>query len=270
MQTSVLLKPVSYKEGEPLVTYVTNTATFAIPQRAVVRIQDSFFARQLARNFADVDATTCPGNTTVKLEDPIFQDPTTFSLVLDFLSRTLDSRCDTLRQANNMESLTAEQWENLMELERFIFHKIDRNPIWTGLTGKDFRVNGAVSQKNNTRSIFHIQITPAGLRVDESSCNFWLNVNLTSITNPPIRPVSLLKGKMFGMDMEFPFPVDFKTSYFIPHDKIECMIDNVVTVCEGMLGSDGSIRIEPIDAMAFMWFYFELTPRFIHWQPDRE
>ena len=205
----------------------------------------------------DVESTT--GGVKVQLQDPIFQEPYTFSLVLDYLNRSLDGAA-TLRQKNM--SLTRAQWENLIEIEKFVFLQCDRNPFWTGLTGQDFRVDGNVCQNSIFRPAFSLAVRPNLITVAGPS-GFELEINTASITNPPTRPKSLLAGVQFGMQMEFPFPVDFKSSYFIPHTDIRCKIEGVHRTCEGVLHSNGYVRIEPVDAMAFMWFHFEINPRLV-------
>jgi hypothetical protein len=259
----ILLKPSSYIEGEPMVEYaiMDGAVSFALPQRAVNRIKDTFLSIQLHLAFKDVESTT--EGVKVRLQVPIFQYPYTFSLVLDHLNRSLDGAA-TLRQKNM--SLTRAQWVNLIEIEKFIFIQCDRNPFWTGLTGQDFRVDGNVCQNSGFRQAFSLVVRPDLITVVGPG-GFELKINTTSTTNPKTRPKSLLAGVQFGMQMEFPFPVDFKSSYFIQHTDIQCKIEGMYTTCEGVLHSNGYIRIEPVDAMNFMWFNFEITPRNVH--PNR-
>jgi hypothetical protein len=254
---SVLLRPASYEEGEPLVTYAIGAVIYSVPQRAVAGGRGGFLSRQIENDTRDVDKSD-PGNLKVKLTDPVFRNPYLFSLILDHLNRTLDAPADTLRQTSL--SLNAEQWAHLVELERFVFQRVDRNPFWTGLTGQDFRVSGNVTNTFIFRPPFSMEIVGGILRVHGPG-GFSLLVNLISLTNPPSRPVSLLRGYQFGSYMEYPFPVNFKSSFFIPHEAIRCTIEEVPTVCEGVLQSNGHLRIEPINAAAFTWFSFEIAPR---------
>ncbi len=253
----ILLKPSSYTEGEPMVEYaiMDGAVSFALPQRAVNGIKDNFLSVQLDRW-----SSTTTGTVKVKLQDPIFQDPYPFSLVLDYLNRRLDGAA-TLRQKNM--SLTRAQWENLIEIEKFVFLQCDRNPFWTGLTGQDFRVNGNVCQNSVFRPAFSLVVHPNLITVAGPN-GFQLKINTTFTTHPRTRPKSLLAGVQYGMHMEFPFPVDFKSSYFIQHTDIQCKIEGRYTPCEGVLHSNGYIRIEPVDAKNFMWFHFAITPRKVH------
>lgn len=255
---SVLLRPASYnKEGEPLVTYAIGAVMYSVPQRAVMGGRGGFLSRQIDHATKDVD-TSDPGNVRVKLAPPVFRDPYLFSLILDHLNRTLDAPADTLRQTSL--SLNAEQWAHLVELERFVFQRVDRNPFWTGLTGQDFRVSGDVTRTFIFRPRFSMEIDGGILRVHGPS-GFSLLVKLISLTNPPTRPVSLLCGHRFGSYMEYPFPINFKSSFFVPHEAIRCTIEEVPTICEGVLQSNGGLRIEPINAEAFTWFNFEIASR---------
>jgi hypothetical protein len=251
---SVLLRPASYEEGEPLVTYVNGEVRYSIPQRAVVG--NSFLSKQLEQCTKEVDRTD-PDNIKIRLEDPVFQDPYLFSLILDFLNRTLDSCAATLRQTDML--LSKQQWAHLVELERFVFQRVDRNPFWTGITGQDFRVSGNVTSVSSPRQTFSINIDGGILRVG-GPYGFSLLVNLISLTDPPTRPVSLLRS----IDMEYPFNIDSKSSFFIPHKAIRCTIEGVPTICEGVLQSSGFLRIEPINAGAFMWFHLEIASRRLH------
>ena len=255
----ILLKPSSYVEGEPMVEYaiMDGAVSFAIPQRAVNRVKDSFLSIQLNHDTMDVESIS--GGIKVQLQDPIFRDPYTFSLVLDYLNRSLDGAA-TLRQKNM--SLTRAQWENLIEIEKFVFRQCDRNPFWTGLTSQDFRVDGNVCQNSIFRPAFSLAVRPDLITIAGPN-GFEVKINTTSTTNPRTRPKSLLAGVQFGMQMEFPFPVDFKSSYFIQHTDIQCKIEGRYTICEGVLHSNGYIRIEPVDAKNFMWFHFEITPRMV-------
>ena len=264
--SNLLMTPSSYVEGEPMVRYITETMSFTIPQRAVNRVADNFLAKQLVQNMANV-STDGAGEITVSLHDPVFQDAFTFTLILDYLNRGLDAPA-TLRQAHTAP-LTEQQWGNLVALEHFIFYAVDRNPYWTGLTGQDFRICGNVSRHFFYRQSFQMHVQPNEIVVSGPG-RFDLKVDLTSLTNPPTRPTSLLAGHRFGMDMEFPFPVDFKDSFFIPNTAITCTIEGTRTVCEGVLHSDSSIRIEPVDAEFFMWFHFSITPRFPRFSPERD
>ena len=256
--SSVLMKPASYIEGEPLVTYtiLDGAVSFIIPLRAVNG--DNFLTTQLRQTTMDVEQTAEGFN--VKLDAPLFRDPCAFPLVLDFLNRRLD-RPATLRQTGTQ--LTTAQWVSLVEIEKFIFYKTDRNPIWSGLTSQDFRVNGTVTQTFIFRPVFNLALRPDLISVAGPG-GFMLKLNMTSITNPLTRPKSLLEGDHFGSYMEYPFEIDNKTSFFIPHSNIQCMIEGVYTACEGVLHSNCYIRIEPIDAEAFHWFMFEITPRMLH------
>jgi hypothetical protein len=256
--SSVLLMPPSYTEGEPTVTYVTATASLVVLQRAVAD-GDNFLAMQLAHGTADV---TGGGGENMRVDltgCPVFRDTVAFSTVLDFLNRLLDGPA-TLRTADM--SLTEAQWASLVDLERFVFYGPDRNPYWTGITGQDYLANGTVCTEFVFQPAFSVRITPARLTVNGPN-GFAFTVDLTRLTNPPTRPVSLLAGPRFGRFMEFPFPVDFVNSFFIPHTAIACAIDGRRTDCEGVLHSDGRLRIEPVDTEAFRWFHFEITPRFL-------
>ena len=255
----VLMRPLSYVEGEPLVTYNIGMVAFSIPQRALVSEDDNFLAKQLVNNTTDID-TAEAGNIKVRLHDPVFQDPQVFSLILDFFNRRLDMQASTLRQANTV--LTKPQWENLIELERFVLTRIDRNPYWSGYTSRDFTAHGNVTQTPTSMPKFNIGINPHWVVV-EGRDGFALRVDVASITNPPVRPISLLKGNKMGFDMEFPFHVDFKTYHFVPHNAIVCKIEGKLTVCEGTIHSNGYLRIEPVDVDNFTWFNFEINPRMI-------
>ena len=257
--SSTLLRPASYEEGEPLVTYIVGAAMYSVPRRAVIGGGDSFLSRQIEHDTREVDRTD-PQNLKVKLEDPVFQDPCVFSLLLNYLNRVLDNPANTLRQ--KCMSLTDQQWALLVELERFVFQKTDRNPFWTGFTGRDFYVSGKVSTRVAPRPPYITEIDPAELRV-YGPCGFTLRVNLTALTDPPItRPVSLNKGPRYGM--EYPFIIDFKQAFFIPHEAIQCTIDGVPTVCEGQLLDTGCIRIQPIQDCEWFRFQVSRNPSYMH------
>jgi hypothetical protein len=246
----IQMTPASYVEGESMVTYVTDTASFTVPRRAVTGA--NFLASQLTNDMADVS-----GDRVNLADNPMFGDSFMFSLLLDFLNRRLEGPA-TLRTADM--SLTRPQWASLVELERFVFYEIDRNPYWTGISGQDFVANGTVCE-DVFQAAFNVRITPDELTVKGPN-GFALTVDLEQLTKPQTRPVSLLAGNHFGHYMEFPFPCDFVNSFFIPHTAISCIIKRTRTVCEGVLHSDGTLRIEPINAMAFQWFHFEISPRF--------
>ena len=252
---NLLMTPSSYVPGEPMVKYVTNTLSFTVPQRAVNGVRGNFLANQMVLNLPNVSTDPYSKEITVMLHDPVFQDAFTFILILDFLNRSLDTPA-TLRKAHTA-ALTDQQWGNLIALEQFIFYSIDRNPYWTGLTCQDFHVDGNVSKHFVPHPTFRMHVQPNKIIVAGPN-RFSLKVDLTSLTKPLIHPVSLLAHE----DMEFPFPVDFEDSFFIPNTAITCTIDGTRTVCEGVLYFNGHIRIEPIQAKGFRWFHFNITPRF--------
>lgn len=262
---NVRMTPSHTEEGEPLVRYTlvgTQVTTLTLPERAVRSVPNNFLAMQLDARMADVVSTKEEESGlvvhNVELRDPVFcHDPSVFALILDYLIRRLGAAPVTLRRADI--DLTDTQWAILVELERTIFTVCDLNPFWTGLTGQDFRASGSVSRKHTPNAAFHIDVNPQMLSV-YGPLGFRLVVCLQDLTAPPVRPVSLLRGRLPGM--EFPFPVNFRTSFFIPNEAIQCIIDDEHTVCEGILYSDGTLRIEPIDAENFLWFYFEINPRF--------
>jgi hypothetical protein len=246
--STVVMKPQSYVEGEPMVTYATDAMSFSLPQRAVVG--ENFLAVQMVQSTRDV-STAAGGNINVRLEDPVFQDPYMFSLILDYMNRRLDKPA-TLRQTNPRMSIA--QWKKLNAIERFVFYKCDQNPFWTGMTGQDFRVTGGVCNKWISNPTFNLRVQPDELTV-EGPGDFSLGIDLKSLTNPVSRPVSLLAGTRSGW---FPYYVDFKEYFFIPHTAIRCMIKGEHTVCEGVLRTNGDVRIDPIDTQAFSWFHFEI------------
>ena len=248
MPPCIVMKPSTYVQDEPMVKFTMGAASFALPQRAV---KCNSLAEKFVSDTADV---------SIELHEPMFQDAYIFGIILDYMNRCLDNPASTLRQLDL--PLVAEQWKKLNELELSVFGKCDRNPFWTGLTGQHFTVEGKITEGFIFRPAFTMGVQPDEITVKgPEDSGFTLKVNLVSLTNPPSRPVSLLAGVHFGMPMEFPFPVDFESSFFIPHTAIECKIEGKPTVCEGVLHSDGTIRIEPIDAQAFMWFHFQISPR---------
>lgn len=261
----IVMKPDSYRTGEPMVEYVLagGAVTFAIPRRSIECVQGNFLARQLNSSMTQ-DVTAIAGGNTIRvslLESPVFEDPGVFSLILDFLNRRLDSGAATLRRADLIAQLDDAQWRVLNEMESFIFISRDLNPFWTGLTGQDFRANGRVFQSDFSSDflgdvVFNVVVQPTRILVSGPR-DFKLEVKTSAITCPSERPVSLLKDMFPGM--EFPFPVDFKTTFFIPYTAIFCVIEGKPTVCEGLLDiTNNSIRIEPIDARSFLWFHFNI------------
>ena len=55
----------------------------------------------------------------------------------------------------------------------------------------------------------------------------------------------------------FPYPVDFRTRFFIPASAIVCTLeDNSSLECEGMVDIDRkTIRVDAVDQKDYAWFY---------------
>jgi hypothetical protein len=167
----------------------------------------------------------------------------------------------TLRRADT--ELTDDQWRCLNDMEKFVFQTTDRNPYWTGLTDASFMVDGRVHKMASISDQFTVQITP-GCVIVKGSGGFHLCMRTAIVNCTPLnRPRSLLEAsvqRMTGMRSSYPFDVDFVSSFFVPHNQIRCRIEGVPVRCEGVIHSDGYMRIEPVDHPAdYIWFHFWLT-----------
>jgi hypothetical protein len=248
---------------EPMVEYAImgGSVVFAIPRRSIQNVPDCFFAVQLNVNMSEVTSEAygdARHPISVELTSPMFQDSAIFSLVMDYLNCRLDhGKAATLRRAGL--ELSEEQWRNLNEAERFVFGSCDCNPYWIGLSGQDFAAHGQVS-KDSGECVPVFDITPSASEiVVRGPGRFFLGVDVFATMHPVERPVSLIQDPSRGG--EYPFHVDFKTSFFIPATAITCVIDGERTVCEGVLECNGNLRIEPVDVGRFTWFYFAVHRR---------
>jgi len=253
---------------EPMVEYsLNNGIVFVVPERHVRYASPHFLSRQLDTLMGGhVQRDGVSGVTKIRLHDTAFQDPFLFALLLDYLKRDAEepSSIVTLRRADT--ELTDEQWRSLNEMEQFVFQKTDRNPYWTGLTDASFMVDGRVHKMASISDQFTVQITP-GCLIVKGSGGFYLCMHTAIVNCTPLnRPRSLLEAsvqRMTGMRSSYPFDVDFVSSFFVPHNQIRCRIEGVPVRCEGVIHSDGYMRIEPVDNPAdYTWFHFWLTRKF--------
>jgi len=255
---------VTDSKKEPMVEYTLNSGvTFVLPERYIRHKPQSFLSLQLDALTNDIHVQRETDVTKIQLTDPVFQDTFVFALLLDYLKRSTEDRSVvTLRRADT--ELTNDEWRKLNELEQFVLHTTDRNPYWTGLTDASFTVDGRVHQAASMGDVFTVSITPGRLVV-KGTGGFELHMLTSKINCTPLnRPKSLLEASVQQMTgTKYPFPVDFVRSFFIPHNHILCKIEGDIVRCEGVVHSDGSMRIEPVDNINdYMWFYFALSRRF--------
>lgn len=251
---------VTDSRKEHMVEYTLNSGiVFVLPRRYIPSDRPNFLLLQL-NTAMDRQVQREADVTKIRLQDPVFQDPFVFALMLDYLKRnTEEQSVVTLRRADT--ELTADEWRNLNELERFVFNTIDRNPYWSGLTDASFTVHARVHQQASIRDVFTVSISPGCLIVDgpsEFKLRLWpAMVNCTALN----RPRSLLEAETMQMvGMRYPWLVDFVQTFFIPHNHIQCRIEGKWVRCEAVLTSDGSVRVEPVDHPSdYLWFNFALT-----------
>ena len=257
--------PSQHFKKEQMVEYELNSGiVFRLPIRYIRFSSPNFLSRQLD-TLVNNDVQRDEDATRVRLQDPVFQDPFTFALVLDYLKRNAEEPgIVTLRRADT--ELTDEEWGSLNELEQFVLQTTDRNPYWSGLTDASFTVDGCVHKMASAMDRFTVKINP-GCVIVEGSGGFDLYVRTAIVNCAPLnRPKSVLEAsvqQMTGMRSSYPFPVDFKSSFFIPHGQIRCRIEGVLVRCEGVIHSNGYLRIEPVDNPTdYTWFHFWITRKF--------
>jgi hypothetical protein len=247
---------------EPMVEYsLNNGIVFIVPERHVRYGSPNFLSRQLD-TLMDSGVQRDGVIAKIRLQDTAFQDPFLFALLLDYMKRDAEEPLIvTLRRADT--ELTDDQWRCLNDMEKFVFQTTDRNPYWSGLTNASFMVDGCVHKMASASDQFTVQITP-GCVIVKGSGGFHLCMRTAIVNCTPLnRPRSLLEAsvqKMTGMRSSYPFHVDFVSSFFVPHNQIQCRIEGVPVRCEGVIHSDGYMRVEPVDDPAnFTWFHFWLT-----------
>ena len=258
------LRPSDPQEGEEkLIEYTMNNGfIFAIPEISIRHTKENFLLKQLNSQTSDIfRRDEVNGVTSIRLQDPVLQDTYVFTLILDYMNRRLvNGNNATLRRSDI--PLDTAQWGVLNDMEKFVFNRTDCNPFWTGFNGQDFYANGHVWTSAACKEVFDIKITPETVVV-KGPAQFYLKIQVDKINRLSDRsdeaPTSILEGTTPLMAMKYPFPVDFKSSFFIPHSAIHCIIQGKEVVCEGMVNTNGSVRIEPVvRIMSFMWFHFEI------------
>ena len=257
------LRPSEPQEGdERIIEYTMNSGIiFVIPEISVRHTKDTFLLNQLNSETSDILCRDeVKGVTSIRLKDPVLQDVYIFTFILDYLNRKLVHNSATLRFSDI--SLDTAQWGMLNDMEKFVFNRTDCNPFWTGFTGQDFSAHGHVWRKAYCKEVFELDVTPETIIVKGPS-EFHLRIQVGKINRLSDRsdkePTSLLENTYPLVNFKYPFSIDFKTSFFIPHSAIHCFIEGKEVVCEGMVCTNGYLRIEPVSSiMKFMWFHFEI------------